>query len=178
MGRTAKPTEKLTPDQQQLVEDNRGLLYAILNSYRRRHTHPDLIDELEFEGLKVLCRVARKFDPARGIKFSTLATLSIKRGFVNVFKRRQLVTVSGLEGHKLVDYRERGELNLEREELRQRLENLVKRLARVDRDAALVVRMRLDGYLFKDAGERIGKTKQTAANAWLRGLVWLRKRVA
>lgn len=75
----------LRPDRdvQRLVNDNRTLVEWTVNRYLDRHmvTGAEREDLVSW-GLLGLLSAARAFDPGRGLRFSTLATLAIERSIM------------------------------------------------------------------------------------------------
>lgn len=64
---------------QELVSSNLGLVHAVTRNYSRKaRYHGVPIDELVQEGTLGLIRAAELFDPAKGLRFSTYATIWIK----------------------------------------------------------------------------------------------------
>ena len=62
------------PDVATLVESNIGLAVALARRYGR---HRDSMDDVRQAALEGLVRAARRFDPDRGVRFSTYATACI-----------------------------------------------------------------------------------------------------
>ena len=83
-GTTPNDLRKLASDyrraKEELVSRNVGLVRAVVRSrYARRAEHRGVpIDELIQEGSLGLIRAAELFDPSRGLRFSTYATIWIK----------------------------------------------------------------------------------------------------
>ena len=83
-GTTPNDLRKLVSDyrraKEELVSRNVGLVRAVVRSrYARRAEHRGVpIDELIQEGSLGLIRAAELFDPSRGLRFSTYATIWIK----------------------------------------------------------------------------------------------------
>ncbi len=63
----------LTADQRDLAARPEHIRLARLVARRYARQMPPLADEFEGEALLALCQVARRFDPARGLAFATLA---------------------------------------------------------------------------------------------------------
>mmetsp|Transcript_39367 Transcript_39367/g.70873 ORF Transcript_39367/g.70873 Transcript_39367/m.70873 type:complete len:580 (-) Transcript_39367:122-1861(-) len=64
---------------QELVSSNLGLVHAVTRNYSRKaRYHGVPIDELVQEGTLGLIRAAELFDPEKGLRFSTYATIWIK----------------------------------------------------------------------------------------------------
>ena len=64
---------------QELVSSNMGLVHAVVKSYMRKAYHRGISkDELVQEGSLGLIRAAELFDPEKGLRFSTYATIWIK----------------------------------------------------------------------------------------------------
>ncbi|MDO8847879.1 MAG: sigma-70 family RNA polymerase sigma factor [Coriobacteriia bacterium] len=68
--------ERLTDDQKRLVESCQGLVRSIAST--KRATTDAEFDDLVSAGNAALCRAAKKYDDARGAKFSTYAYKKIK----------------------------------------------------------------------------------------------------
>lgn len=71
------PRERLTPEQQKMVEANTGLVGFAL---KRRRTPPDQWDDAFQDGLVGLMRAVQLFDPDRGYTFATYAMYWIRQG--------------------------------------------------------------------------------------------------
>lgn len=70
-------------DVQRLVNDNRTLVEWTVNRYLDRHVVTGAErEDLVSWGLMGLLSAARAFDPSRGLRFSTLATLAIERSIM------------------------------------------------------------------------------------------------
>lgn len=64
---------------QELVSSNMGLVHAVVKSYSHRAKYRGVpMDELIQEGTLGLIRAAELFDPAKGLRFSTYATIWVK----------------------------------------------------------------------------------------------------
>ena len=79
----------LTPAQAKLVEDNLGLCYSMMNRYSMIH-HDDQAACLAEAALPGLIASARRFNPTRGCKFSTLACHAIKQHIWRHFRTTNL----------------------------------------------------------------------------------------
>lgn len=80
---TPNDLRKLVSDyrtaKQKLVSSNMGLVHAVVKSYSRRARYRGVpADELVQEGTLGLIRAAELFDPAKGLRFSTYATIWVK----------------------------------------------------------------------------------------------------
>lgn len=90
--RAASPAARLRAER--LVDRNRKLVHwAVGRVLGLRDGHDR--DEAAAEGLLVLWRAALGFDPARGVKFSTYAVVSLRRGLLNWRERQQGLKVGG-----------------------------------------------------------------------------------
>ena len=87
---------------QKLVSSNMGLVHAVVNNqYRRKafkqHRGEITIDELVQEGSLGLIRAAELFDPEKGLRFSTYATIWIKGVLSNSNLDDDIVTLPSRE---------------------------------------------------------------------------------
>ena len=87
---------------QKLVSSNMGLVHAVVNNqYRRKafkqHRGEITIDELVQEGSLGLIRAAELFDPEKGLRFSTYATIWIKGVLSNSSLDDDIVTLPSRE---------------------------------------------------------------------------------
>lgn len=71
MARPRKMGRPLTDEQRRLVESHLGLARTVARGFRGLGLSPE---DLEQEGVFGLAEAARRFDPGRGVKFSTLAS--------------------------------------------------------------------------------------------------------
>lgn len=71
----------LTDEQQQLAEDNIGFAYYMAN--KLRGSTPFEYDDLTGFCMEGLCRAAVFFDPEKGYKFATIASVVIKHWVLN-----------------------------------------------------------------------------------------------
>ncbi len=67
-----------------IVEQNLGLVYSMMTRLRLAHAH---YDDIHSDGLVALVRAVERFDPWRGVRFSTYACNLIVRDLINVSKR-------------------------------------------------------------------------------------------
>eukprot|EP00574_Skeletonema_japonicum_P004961 CAMPEP_0201738638 /NCGR_PEP_ID=MMETSP0593-20130828/45361_1 /ASSEMBLY_ACC=CAM_ASM_000672 /TAXON_ID=267983 /ORGANISM="Skeletonema japonicum, Strain CCMP2506" /LENGTH=603 /DNA_ID=CAMNT_0048232865 /DNA_START=37 /DNA_END=1848 /DNA_ORIENTATION=- len=87
---------------QELVSSNMGLVHAVVNNqYRRKafkqHRGEITMDELVQEGSLGLIRAAELFDPEKGLRFSTYATIWIKGVLSNSNLDDDIVTLPSRE---------------------------------------------------------------------------------
>eukprot|EP00985_Skeletonema_marinoi_P022731 scaffold14670_cov89-Skeletonema_marinoi.AAC.1 len=87
---------------QKLVSSNMGLVHAVVNNqYRRKafkqHRGEITMDELVQEGSLGLIRAAELFDPEKGLRFSTYATIWIKGVLSNSSMDDDIVTLPSRE---------------------------------------------------------------------------------
>lgn len=87
---------------QKLVSSNMGLVHAVVNNqYRRKafkqHRGEITMDELVQEGSLGLIRAAELFDPEKGLRFSTYATIWIKGVLSNTNLDDDIVTLPSRE---------------------------------------------------------------------------------
>ena len=84
-----------------LVVANMGLVHAVVKTIYKRDFNEsrDRLDELVQEGSLGLIRAAELFDPSRGLRFSTYATLWIK-GVLSNSKAHQFVVIPRREKNK------------------------------------------------------------------------------
>ncbi|KAL7498849.1 hypothetical protein ACHAWT_010812 [Skeletonema menzelii] len=87
---------------QKLVSSNMGLVHAVVNNQYRRmafkqHRGEITIDELVQEGSLGLIRAAELFDPEKGLRFSTYATIWIKGVLSNSSLDDDIVTLPSRE---------------------------------------------------------------------------------
>ena len=68
----------MTPEQDQLVIDNRPLVGYVLRGLHKTYLQPDQLEDLYLEGLCALCLAAQHFDPNRGCAFSSYAVPYIR----------------------------------------------------------------------------------------------------
>lgn len=73
----------LTPAQQAVVEANMGLVWKVAGRHSRRLPLSTSFDDLAQAGFVALCRAARHYDAGEGVKFSTYATISVRRAVVD-----------------------------------------------------------------------------------------------
>ena len=85
---------------QLLVSANMGLVHAVVKSqYSAKHSSGISIEELVQEGSLGLMRAAELFDPSRGLRFSTYATIWIK-GMLSNSHVKETITVPQREKTK------------------------------------------------------------------------------
>jgi len=79
---------------QELVSNNIGLVHAVVKNYAGRARRSGVpLEELVQEGVMGLLRAAELFDPERGLRFSTYATVWIKGALSNSHALDGTVTV-------------------------------------------------------------------------------------
>lgn len=72
-------TDALTPEQSQMVLDNKGLAYNFAREQRKKGVDCLTRAELVSAAMLGLCYAARVYDPSRGTKFSTCAWVWMRR---------------------------------------------------------------------------------------------------
>ncbi len=80
MSRPTKHPLRLTQEQRKLVDQNRGLAHRMTTLAYENNTLArcwGTLEDLVQEGMVVLCRAAKNYEPERGIKFSTYACNAI-----------------------------------------------------------------------------------------------------
>ena len=84
---------------QELVSSNMGLVHAVVNNvYKRKATLKGIqLDELIQEGSLGLIRAAELFDPSKGLRFSTYATIWIKGVLSNSNSLDEVITLPNRE---------------------------------------------------------------------------------
>ncbi|KAL7528822.1 hypothetical protein ACHAXR_002658, partial [Thalassiosira sp. AJA248-18] len=83
---------------QELVSSNMGLVRAVVKSYARKAKFRGVPkDELIQEGTLGLIRAAELFDPAKGLRFSTYATIWIKGVLSNANSLDDVITLPNRE---------------------------------------------------------------------------------
>ena len=84
---------------QELVSSNMGLVHAVVNNvYKRKANLKGVqLDELIQEGSLGLIRAAELFDPAKGLRFSTYATIWIKGVLSNSNSLDEVITLPNRE---------------------------------------------------------------------------------
>ena len=88
----------LTDEQQQLAEDNIGFAYYMAN--KLRGSTPFDYDDLTGFCMEGLCRAAAFFDPEKGYKFTTIASVVIKHW---VFKKARDYNLHNIHASYLED---------------------------------------------------------------------------
>lgn len=79
---------QLTDEQRLLVTENMGLVYSqVYKLMRSGKLLPHLHDDAISEGMLGLMKAAYHYDPSRGYRFSTLASMSIHRQVVGFIKK-------------------------------------------------------------------------------------------
>lgn len=79
--------QKLTDDQRKMVEDNLALVKFILNR-KFDGVRPENWDDMFQDGAVGLCRAAMLYEPEKGIRFSSFASLCILNEIGNRSRRR------------------------------------------------------------------------------------------
>lgn len=80
---------RLTPEQQELVLSCLSLAHHVAIRWKRTYRNdPEFCDVAESEALFGLCYAATRFDPSRGWKFTTFASVVLRNWMVNI--RRQI----------------------------------------------------------------------------------------
>ncbi|KAL7463743.1 hypothetical protein ACHAXS_004107, partial [Conticribra weissflogii] len=85
---------------QELVSSNMGLVHAVVKTYRRKARAKGIsLEELVQEGSLGLIRAAELFDPAKGLRFSTYATIWIK-GVLSNYSFDEMIALPNREKTK------------------------------------------------------------------------------
>jgi len=83
---------------QELVSSNMGLVHAVTRSYTGKARYRGMpVEELVQEGTLGLIRAAELFDPAKGLRFSTYATIWIKGVLSNSNSLDDVITLPSRE---------------------------------------------------------------------------------
>jgi RNA polymerase sigma factor (sigma-70 family) len=77
----------LTREQQELVTENLGLVRFLAFKARKGKPKNVLLEDLIGAGMIGLCEAASRFDPARGLKFATLATVRVAGAIQDEIRR-------------------------------------------------------------------------------------------
>lgn len=186
-GLVVQPTpevERLTPEQQDTVLANTGLIAFVLN---RRRTPEDEWDDSFQDGVFGLARAVQKFDPSKGYKFSTYAVTWIKqavargrgisggvnyrrtteRGDGNWIPPASLDKAIGDSGLTLADLivalEDPADEAMQAKTLSDRLVAVLRDLCRDEFDVALLVAI-ADGQPLAPVARAWGYTRETAHN--------------
>ncbi len=93
--RARRRTEAGRAAQAALIEQNRGLIIAILRRYPAAGLPPHVsLDDLESEGVKGLLRAIAKFDPVRSTAFSTYTVPWIRQSIQRFLEEQADLSVS------------------------------------------------------------------------------------
>lgn len=80
--------QKLTTEQQRMVEDNLALVKFILNR-KFESARPENWDDMFQDGAVGLCRAVMLYEPEKGIRFSTFASVCILNEIGNRSRKRR-----------------------------------------------------------------------------------------
>lgn len=80
--------KKLTPEQEQLVVDNMGLVYHCVSRGRRYRGRYDEFDDLVQEGMVALCKAAKTYQEIKG-RFTSYACACIENQ-IGMFARKRM----------------------------------------------------------------------------------------
>ena len=90
-----------------LIQANEGLVISVANGYRSRLTHLVEWDDLLQAARIAMIKAARVFDARRGVAFSTLATVAMKREIERTLdnhSRSVRIPVSSLRALRRINY--------------------------------------------------------------------------
>jgi len=164
MPRKSQSNARLTEAARQLVTENRGLAYAVANRYAR--CWPEHRDDLEGAALLGLTRAALRYDPARGFKFSTYATIGVING-VRSWLREMRLADRPLRAMATatMEYDERRDSRAvcdarpweDAEDAAALVDLAMAAVGPVGRE---ILRCRADGVTFREIAQRLGCTPQ------------------
>ncbi len=155
-----------------LATDNQGLAYEIAMRYYRAAHRAVPLDQLQSEALLSLVVAANAYQPERGLKFSTLAWLSISRRlrqFTDTWFRRSKARPFST----LTDNEERGldpachqpgplEQVMQAEDENRARDKVGKLLASVDYRHRIVLRRRMADVSYREIARELGVSHQRA----------------
>jgi RNA polymerase sigma factor (sigma-70 family) len=133
-----------------LILSNLGLVFKLAGRFSRR---PQQYQEMVSDGCLGLLRAVDKYDPSRGVKFSTYAYSVIKFTMIASIRKTvrdgQIISLDSLPDHRddLHDF-----------EQREYLDHL---LSRLNRKEKAVIQARADGKSLAWVARNLGVSKET-----------------
>ena len=175
----------LTPEQEQLLLENQGLVYWQVRRYHRGRRWVDEEDLMQ-EGLIGLLSAVRGFDPGRGLAFSAYALPAIRRrmyryGASQAAERHESIQPArsrdddgeGQHGRDVPDHR--AERRAECRELAEVVGWVLSRMHQADR--VLIRAYYIEGLTMNEIARRLGVTHQAVDDRIRRALLRARRRV-
>ena len=163
-------TNVASPNQQQLIESQQGLVRSLAAGVRRRLPPSVDMDELIAYGQVGLAEAARDFDPGRGIQFSTFAYYRVRGAIYDALSKISWFAHSGGCDKEADAEDSRAVVDAStpsppaaamRRELEQFLSEMVDRLPC---EAATLIRaVYFEGQTLEEAGKRLGISKSWAS---------------
>lgn len=186
MSRKKNVVPPLTPEQQNYVTANSGLIgFTIQRDCRglvARRNERCRSRRLEWEdawqvGYLGLCRAARIFEPARGLKFGTIAWYQIRSAIQRAYRKQGFTPFQSLDakGHGADGYALLDELADDAAPPTDTLDDWLRFICCPRQRLAL--RWWCEGWLFKEIGEHLGVSKTRIGHLVAKGLAALRQRV-
>ncbi len=156
--------KRLTKKQWDMVLANRAMMWHICY---RLHVHPDDVEDVvEDACLPGLIRAAHRFDPTRGVKFSTFA-FTVMRGEVLTWRRnsrRRLGKISSMEDDTLLATHEDAKANQDQTLLYDKNECAVL-LSRLEKEGRVLMKRRYwDHMTLRELGKVYHVSPQTMRN--------------
>lgn len=164
-------------DTARLVEDNMGLVRAVVARFLRKGSCPMEDSDLYSAGCVGLVKAANTFDPGVS-KFSTWATRIISQHVISELRRLKSSKIVSMDGSEalLPDTRRHGEFP---QVLFERLVMSNDSDTKSDSDTKRLLReFFVEGRSLSDLGSEMGVTKQTVKNKVDRALAYVRSKNA
>lgn len=168
----------------EIVAANTRLVVSILKKFT---DDPSTFDEMLSEGIESLMKAVDKFNYDRGFRFSTYATMVIRRWLYRVMERTHKAKNRFVTGQSEVldgEYRETSDAGPSEAALSSRDERLATIMKELDERERFIIEARC-GFVdlgmkatFNNLGEKLGVCKERVRQLELRGLEKLRDAIA
>ena len=176
--------EKSEQLRNEIIAANTRLVVSIVKKFTKdRHAFDDMLSE----GITALMRAVEKFNYDRGFRFSTYATMVVRRSLYRVMERSQKTKTRFVTGHGEIldgECREDGEAGPSEKRLSSRDRQIARILSELDERERLIIDARC-GFIdlgmkatLKNLGNHLGVSKERVRQLELRGMGKLREAIA
>lgn len=155
---------QLNETQKILVEENKGLVFYVVDKYFRNNFVYMEREELIAEGLYWLCKCAYFYDESKGVKFSSFAVVCIKKHLADYLQRFYKKRVDTVE---LEEYKDAGYYDKYEEDITEDLKAFLKKYL-PEKKYQMAIDYYYNGMDWEEIAKKYGYVNRKAACAVFR----------